>query len=233
MTLTERWALSSRITRPLALTIGAALLGGCSLVGTSAAPEVTTWGFDDAPVGSAPAGITAAVGDWQVLEDDASAPSSRGRVLAQLAANKRKIYNVALVDDTSYADVDITVKFLAVAGRIDQGGGVVWRAKDADNYYIARYNPLEDNYRVYTVVDGRRDEIDSVDIDRSDGWHELRVTMVGDTIRCFYDGEKHLELEDTTFRDAGKIGLWTKADAQTWFDDLTACTAVADESATP
>ncbi len=117
--------------------------------------------------------------------------------------------------------MDLTVRFHAIAGKFDQGGGLVWRAKDGRNYYIARYNPLEDNFRVYTVVDGQRTQLQNADIPRSDGWHTLRVTMRGDHIQCFYDGKKSLDVHDTTFTKPGHIGLWTKADARTRFDDLT------------
>ena len=108
----------------------------------------------------------------------------------------------------------------AVAGEVDRGGGVVWRAKDAKNYYIARYNPLEDNFRVYKVVDGKRTMFKSAKTPGDEKWHTLRVTMVGSKITCYLDGQKHLETEDATFPLAGRIGLWSKADAQSYFDEL-------------
>jgi hypothetical protein len=98
---------------------------------------------------------------------------------------------------------------------------LVWRGKDANNYYVARYNPLEDNYRVYKVEKGYRIQLQNADIKHSDGWHVLRVTMDGDHIQCYYDGQKYLDVKDSTFLDEGQIGLWTKADAQSHFDDLT------------
>jgi hypothetical protein len=121
-------------------------------------------------------------------------------------------------------DVDVSVRLKAVAGANDQGGGLVWRAKDAKNYYIARYNHLEDNYRVYKVVDGKRTMFLSANITHDDAWHPLRVTMVGDHIECYYDGKKYLDVRDSTFPGAGKIGLWSKSDAQSHFDDLTLVT---------
>jgi hypothetical protein len=131
------------------------------------------------------------------------------------------VFNVALVQDGRHADVDITVRLRARDGRVDQGGGVVWRAKDGRNYYIARYNPLEDNYRVYYVKDGRRRQLDSADVRVAhDAWHTLRVRMIGDRIECFLDGQKHLNARDATFTEAGMVGLWTKADARTHFDDF-------------
>jgi hypothetical protein len=118
-------------------------------------------------------------------------------------------------------NVDLSVKMKAIAGREDQGGGLAWRAKDAKkNYYVARYNPLEDNYRLYKVEMGRRNQNQSADLPHSDGWHTLRVTMEGDHIQCFYDGKLFLEAKDPTFPGPGKIGLWPKADARSHFDDL-------------
>ncbi len=187
----------------------------------SQAPQ--SWNFDSAKDGQIPAGFTADVGQWKVTAHP-SAPS-KPNVFAQLAKSERPVFNVSLAGDTNYGNVEITVKFLALAGEIDQGGGVVWRARDARNYYIARYNPLENNYRVYKVVSGTRTQLGTADIPRSEGWHTLRVVMKGDHIECFYDGTKHLDVRDGTFTDAGKIGLWTKADAQTAFDDLTVAIA--------
>ncbi len=159
------------------------------------------------------------MGHWQVMADD-SAPSGK-RTFAQLAASAGNVFNVTLIAGTELGDVDLSVKLRAVAGRVDQGGGVIWRAQDARNYYIARYNPLEDNYRAYKVVAGRRSQLSSatLEVDRT-AWHTLRVTMIGDLITCYLDGSQHLETRDATFGDAGRIGLWTKADARTNFDDL-------------
>jgi hypothetical protein len=113
------------------------------------------------------------------------------------------------------------VRSRGVAGREDQGGGPVWRYQDTKNYYIARQNNLEDNYRVYKVVDGRRIQLGTADVTARTGtWHELKVTMADDHIECFFDGKKYLDVKDDTFKKAGKVGLWTKADAQTRFDDF-------------
>lgn len=178
-----------------------------------------SWTFDAEKAGAIASGFTNDVGEWKIVADE-SAPS-KANVIAQLAKNERPVFNVTLASGTSYANVDITVKLKSIAGQIDQGGGVVWRARDAKNYYIARYNPLEDNYRVYKVEDGRRTQLGTSDIKGSIGWHGLRVTMTGEHIECYYDGKKYLDVSDSTLKHAGKIGLWTKADAQTHFDDLT------------
>jgi hypothetical protein len=180
--------------------------------------KTRTWSFDDEETGLIAKGFANEVGEWRV------APSDNGKALAQSAKNPNSVFNVTLISDTNATDVDLTVRMKAIAGEHDQGGGLVWRAKDAKNYYLARYNPLEDNYRFYHVVNGKRTLLQNVDIAHSDGWHTLRVIMTGDQVTCYYDGKKYLEAKDSTLPEAGKIGLWSKADAQSQFDDLTLIT---------
>jgi len=178
--------------------------------------EKKTWTFDNETVGAVPKGFSPAVGEWTVTSTD------EGKVLAQTASNAGPVFNVVLIDDTNAKDVDLSVKIKAIAGERDQGGGLVWRAKDAKNYYIARYNHLEDNYRVYKVVDGKRSApFQNADIKHHDGWTTVRVKMKGDHIECYYDGKKYLDVHDSTFTGAGKVGLWSKADARSQFDQLT------------
>jgi hypothetical protein len=177
-----------------------------------------TWAFDDDATGQIAKGFTNEVGEWKVAESD------KGKALAQIAKNANSVFNITLISDTNAKDVDISVRMKPIAGETDQGGGLVWRAKDAKNYYLARYNPLEDNYRFYKVVDGKRTLLQNADIAHTDGWHTLRVTMSGDKITCYYDGKKYLEGSDQTFTGPGRIGLWSKADAQSHFDDLTLTT---------
>jgi hypothetical protein len=198
------------------LTAGGLMLGAILSGALYAAEDVKrTWSFDDEATGRIAKGFTNEVGQWSVVASDS------GKALAQSAKNPNAVFNITLISDTNAKDVDLSVRMKAVAGETDQGGGLVWRAKDAKNYYLARYNPLEDNYRLYRVVGGKRTLIQNVDITHSEGWHTLRVTMTGDQITCFYDGKKTLEAKDSTFPEAGKIGLWSKADAQSQFDDLT------------
>jgi len=177
-----------------------------------------TWTFDDDEAGAIAKGFTNEVGEWKV------AASDNGKALGQSAKNPNSVFNVTLISDTDAKDVDLTVRMKAIAGEHDQGGGLVWRAKDAKNYYLARYNPLEDNYRLYHVVNGKRTLIQNVDITHSDGWHTLRVTMTGDKIACYYDHKKYIDTKDSTIAESGKIGLWSKADAQSQFDDVTLLT---------
>ena len=184
--------------------------------------------LDEAEAGELPAGWAAAkTGEgpgsvWKVVED-ATAPHGK-KVLAQTSdQGPNRFFNLCVAQKTNFSDVDLSVAFKAVAGKLDQGGGLVWRYKDANNYYLARMNPLEDNYRVYKVVAGKRIQLGTADIKiPSKTWHTLRVVHKADHIRCFLDGKLYLDAKDDTFPDAGKIGLWTKADAQTHFADFQA-----------
>ena len=189
------------------------LMIGCS-ASAGEGPK-KTWTFEDDAAGSTPRGFSPSVGQWKVVATD------DGKVLAQSAKSADPVFNVTLVDDTNARDVDISVKLKALAGELDQGGGLVWRAKDAQNYYIARFNHKEDNFRVYKVVDGKRSQpFQNADVKHHDGWTIVRVTMMGDHIECYLDGKKYLDVQDTRFPDAGKIGVWSKSDAQSQFDDL-------------
>jgi hypothetical protein len=193
---------------------------GVVLVATGLAAQDVgkIWNFDADKIGILSPEFTSEVGEWKVVANR-TAPSEPN-VLAQQAKNSGSTFNLVLVSGTNYKDVDISVKMKAIAGKEDQGGGPVWRAKDAKNYYIARYNPLEDDYRVYKVEKGRRIQLQKVNIKHSEEWYTLRVKMEGDHIQCFYNGKKYLDEKDPTFHEAGRIGLWTKADAQSHFDDL-------------
>ena len=175
----------------------------------------TVWTFQDDAEGKIAKGFKGESGEWKIVTVEGE------RVLAQQAKNSSSTFNLVLATDVHAKDVDLGVKMKAVAGEIDQGGGLVWRARDKNNYYLARFNPLEDNFRLYKVQDGKRSQFASTDIKATPGWHTLRVTMKGERIEYFFDGKKQLEHSDSTFKDAGMIGLWSKADAQTYFDDLT------------
>ena len=196
--------------------ISAALLA----ISAAAKEAQMTWNFEADETGKIAKGFSNEVGDWRIVDDE-TAPS-RANVLAQSAKNSGSTFNIALVSGTHYKDLRLSVMLKAIAGNEDQGGGLVWRAKDAKNYYIARWNPLEDNFRVYKVVDGRRSQLDSADIKAPVGWHTLEIEMVGSHIECSLDGKRYLDVKDSTFPDGGRIGLWTKSDAQTHFDNLEA-----------
>lgn len=178
------------------------------------------WTFETDQVGVTADSFIPYVGKWQILIDEKI--SNGNHVFAQLMKNSGLTYNIVFIKGSNFKNVNLSVKMKSVAGRIDQGGGLVWRAKDKNNYYIARYNPLEENFRVYKVVEGRRSQLQSAYIKRILGWHDIHVIMEGARIMCYYDGNLYLDVQDFTFERPGQIGLWTKADAQTYFDDLTA-----------
>lgn len=154
---------------------------------------------------------------WRVV-----AETDGKKILAQTSdQGPNRLFNLCVAENTRFADIDLSVAFKAMAGKLDQGGGPVWRYQDADNYYIARVNPLEHNYRVYKVVGGKRTKLASADVKAAAGqWHTLRIIHQGDHVECYLNGKPYLDVKDGTFPDTGKIGLWTKADAQTYFADL-------------
>ncbi|MBN2477171.1 MAG: hypothetical protein JXB62_21365 [Pirellulales bacterium] len=210
--------------------------GALSVILAAGAVGVQHWDFEDAAAGKLPSGWKAATtgegaGSVWSVETDAAAPAGP-KVLAQTSSEgPRPLFNLCIAEETSYRDLDLRVAMKAVRGKIDQGGGPVWRLRDKDNYYIARMNPLENNYRVYKVVDGKRTQLASADVEAKDdagkpapltgAWHTIRIVQRGDRIRCYLHGKLLLEASDATFREAGKVGLWTKADAVTSFDGLS------------
>lgn len=200
--------------RPLILTI--TLLMAAAISG--AADNGKTWHFDHDKPGMLPEGYYSATGSWKV-RSDATAPS-KPNVLAQLAKNSRETFNLALVAGSSYLDPDISVKMRPISGKAEQGGGVAWRVKDLRNYYAFRYNPLDGSLVLYKVMNNGPVELARTAIMNIPGWHTIRVVMTGDHIVCYFDGTKYLDRRDNTFRNTGRVGLWTKADAQTYFDDM-------------
>jgi len=180
-------------------------------------------------IGFAPKGWTATRtgrGDskWTV-EQDETAPSKR-KILKQ---SGRATYPLLLKDDSNIRDGFIETKFKAIAGSEDRAAGLVWRARDANNYYVVRANALEGNVVLYKTVDGVRSSLDIVGRKGGYGvsasvpanqWLTLRVEFKGSRFRILYNGEPLFEVEDSTFSEAGHVGLWTKADSVTLFDDI-------------
>ena len=205
--------------------VAAAALAAAAVVAADDIPPVLKLAKGD--VGKVPAGWKAdktGKGEgsvWKVVADE-TAPSKSGFALAQTAASPGSVFNLCVLPDGKYKDVELTVAFKAVKGNTDQGGGFVWRYQDANNYYVARMNPLEDNYRLYHVVAGKRTQFAGKEGLKvpTGTWHTLKVKHVGDAIECYLDGNKEVEAKDTTITKAGKVGLWTKADAQTYFDNF-------------
>lgn len=147
--------------------------------------------------------------------------SGKGQVLAQTAETEP--WAVAILEDKRFADVDISVKFRPISGKEDASGGIIFRAQDGKNYFLVRANALEDNFRLYTMIDGKRKMLASAKVDPPGlgDWHTLRVVAKDDRIQAYLDGKRFLDHKDKTFGD-GYVGLWTKADSVTEFDDLDA-----------
>ena len=187
-----------------------------------AAASAETVNFDDAKAGQPPPGWTATQTGkgkaiWTVEKDD-SAPS-KPNVLKQ---SGEAAYPVCIKNDTSLKDGSVEVKFKAISGKEDQAGGLIWRCKDADNYYVARANALEDNVTIYHTINGKRTEKKRVKLKVAPNqWHTLRVDFQGNQFNVSFNGKPALDWQDDTFKDAGKVGLWTKADSVTLFDDFT------------
>jgi 3-keto-disaccharide hydrolase len=181
-----------------------------------------TVNFDDMKSGGAPPGWAATqtgsgTAKWAVEKDD-SAPS-KPNVLKQ---SGQATFPVCFKNDTNIKDGFVEVRFKPISGKEDQAGGVIWRLQDANNYYIARANALENNVTIYHTIKGKRTEKKRTKMQVASGaWHTLRVDFSGNHFTVTFDGKKALEWDDNTFKDAGKVGVWTKADSVTLFDDFT------------
>jgi hypothetical protein len=199
----------------------------CLMEMTAMADNTATFQTDTA--GATPKGWTAtSTGKgspkWTV-EQDQTAPS-KSKIVKQ---SGQAPYPVLLKDDSSIKDGFIAIKFKAIAGSEDRAAGLVWRARDADNYYVVRANALEDNVVLYKTVNGVRSPLDIVGRKGGYGidvpvpanqWHGLRIDFSGSRFKVLYNDKPLFEVEDSTFHDAGKIGLWTKADSVTLFDQI-------------
>jgi len=178
--------------------------------------------FDNDPVGVLPAtwsaGVTGRGGFQWSIETDASAPS-RPNVLKQ---SGRGDFPWCVVRGADVADGYVEVKFKPLSGKEDQAGGLVWRWKDGDNYYVARANALENNVSLYYTRDGRRNTIKYVNAPVSKGqWHSLRVEFTGTRVHVSLDGVRRIDVEDRQISGGGALGVWTKADSVTLFDDFS------------
>lgn len=224
--------------RVLALAAAALAAAGCSgpqepapegpgAPAPASAPAVPwIWNFDSAPVGGPPVGFLFGLtgqgtpGKW-VVRADPAAPSGK-RVLAQEDADPTDFrFPVAVADVPELRDLRLSVRCRMVSGEVDQAAGLVWRWSDERNYYVTRANALEGNIRIYSVQDGRRKQFGSWSGTVTAGeWHDYMVVAHGDRFEVLWDGAKVLDERDGTFPEAGRVGVWTKADSVTQFDDL-------------
>ena len=159
-------------------------------------------------------------GKWTIVADPTAV---NGQALGQLS-NDRTDYRFPLAIYKPYSgkDLELSVRFKAVAGTVDEAGGIVLRLSTPDDYYVARANALEDNVRFYRVVKGRREQLAGADLKVSaNQWHMLTLRAEGERFTVSFDGNGLFSAQDGTFRDAGKVALWTKADSVTYFDTIS------------
>jgi hypothetical protein len=196
--------------------------------------QTTTITFDTDKAGKPPAGFSFALtgqgkaGIWVVMRDESS-PGQK-QILAQTDADPTGYrFPLAIFDGITAKDPDVSVKFKPVSGKNDQGAGIVWRYRNQNNYYIVRANALEGNVVLYKVENGKRTDLPLKGEGRTYGkkakvpkteWSTLRVSAKGNLFVVYLNGAKLYEVEDETFKEAGKVGLWTKADSVIYFDDL-------------
>jgi hypothetical protein len=156
---------------------------------------------------------------WEVV-GDIGVPG--GKAVAQVSTDRTNDrFPLLIYGRPVPADAEVRMKFKAVAGILDQSGGLAIRLQDANNYYVVRANALENNVRLYKIVDGRRGQLASADTPvMAKAWHELKLTAQGDRFTVWFNGRRLFEATDTTFRAPGRIALWTKADSVTWFGAL-------------
>jgi hypothetical protein len=189
---------------------------------SATAVSAETHDFDKDKPGTLPAGWSCGVTGkgsprWAV-EGDSSAPS-RPNVLRQSGSGT---FPWCVRTGTSFADGFVEVKFKPEKGREDQAGGIVWRWKGGDDYYVARANALENNVSLYYTADGKRNTIKYVDAPVPPNvWHTLRAEFAGTRIKVLLDGKPYIEQQDTHLSGAGAVGVWTKADSVTAFDDFS------------
>jgi len=216
-----------RVQMVLAITLGAAVTA-LGMAGGKADKTARKWTFENVDIGKIPAGwkVEATnrkgpLAKWHVVEEEEAPSGTKVLVVRPPKHAFGGTFNLCWTDSVSFLDGEISVHFEALTGEEDQGGGVIWRVQDKDNYYISRANPLENNFRVYYVKNGARRMLASARLKLTFGrWYTLRIVHRGNRIRGYLDGKKLLEATDSTFPQPGGIGLWSKADAETAFDDL-------------
>src|SRR5229473_8132568 len=182
------------------------------------------WNFDADGVGKAPEGFTSyatgvgPAGKWVITEMN-DAPSGKHVVVQTDAYKTDTRFPVLIADIGEYSDLDVSMNAKSISGKIDQGMGLVFRFRDPKSYYIVRANALEDNFRLYRMVNGKRLQFAGANVKvLANQWHTIRVVAKGDHITCWFDGKQLIDAHEKTYT-TGKIGLWTKADSVIAFDD--------------
>jgi len=189
--------------------------------------DIAKWNFDDQKAGAIPAGWKVATtgakakrAKWEVVAD-ATAPSAPHAMALTKTENIGETYNLLTAGQTTLKDLALDAKVRVMAGKGNQGSGLFWRETDPNNYYMARWTPLSNNFRVYCIKDGKPRRLANVNIklDRTK-WHTIQIHQAGQQILAFMDGKKLVDIQDVTFTKAGAFGLLTEADAVAEFDDI-------------
>jgi hypothetical protein len=204
------------------------LFAACSSAPSLPQAEAIAADFD-APIGAPPPGMQAYDTGPNVrsalwLVQESGADGSAGAVQIRAPGSTGEQFHL-LLSEAAVAAADLRIETLVRSGggKEDQGGGLAFRVQDPNNYYVTRWNPLEDNVRIYHVKDGVRTMLETAKVlAPTDRWHRLAATVQGARLRVWFDGDEVLSVEDTTFAAPGRVGLWTKADASSWFDAFAA-----------
>ena len=210
------------------ILVASIVVAACGAAETKREParsQPATTNFDAEAIATTPAGFASlrtgsgAVGRWQIQRAD-DAPSGP-HVVAQVDSDPTSVrYPMLVADSPTLRDGRASVRCKAVSGGVDQACGLAVRVVDENTYYVTRSNVLEDNIRLYHVVNGKRTEIASYSGEVAQGWHELSIEARGDQLRVSWDGKPVIEHRDSTIDKPGRVALWTKADSVTQFDDL-------------
>lgn len=214
-----------QIIRPYPVAILLACILAFAHLPADADTGATMTAIDRMTPGSPPAGFSFArtgqggEGEWTVTPDTTSPV---GQAIEQSSTDRTDYrFPLAIHESLSAANIDVEIRFKAVAGKTDQAGGIAVRLQDADNYYVARANALEDNVRFYRVVNGRREQLDGANLKVSaNEWHTLGLRAEGNRFTVSFNGKKLFSAMDKTFAAAGGVALWTKSDSVTRFDQV-------------
>src|SRR4051794_16851126 len=204
----------------------AACILACATLSAPAETGAVMIAIDRMTLGSPPAGFSfartggGAGGERSVVADPTA---MAGRAIEQTSTDRTDYrFPLAIHESLSAANLDVELRFKAVAGKIDQAAGIAVRLQDADNYYVARANALENNVRFYRVVHGRREQLAGADLRVTPNeWHRLGLRAEGERFTISYDGKTLFSATDGTFAEAGGVALWTKADSVSRFDAIS------------
>lgn len=195
--------------------------------------QAQQFNFDQTAAGGLPPGWSVSatnpdgpLAEWQVKADPVAVSPPQVLAINRTRNESEGVFNLCWMNEIKFQDGTIEASVRADSGREDQGGGLIWRAQDANNYYVARYNPLESNLRLYFVKGGWRAQLASANVSgiKSREWFRLKIVHQGEQMTVYLNGKQYLQATDSHFLKAGGIGFWSKADAASSFDELVVTT---------